>query len=235
MNRPALRRSIIDSVFDRRPFKVGGATIDPVSRDARWQGGQERLQPQIFKVLITLMSRSGEVVTRDELIHLCWDGRIVGDDVINRSILIIRHFAERAGGFEIETVPRTGYRLVETTVRSRSKRRGFAISLSAALLVVLTTVGVGLHLRSESRPEQSAALTIGLLPFVADSPDAQTAKLAATTREAVANTLAQGAYAVRAIDDVPKSERPKVDFLISARTAGTDLRLIASRTAFGSC
>jgi hypothetical protein len=31
------------SVVGRRPFKLGGATVDPVSRDARWR---EALQPQ---------------------------------------------------------------------------------------------------------------------------------------------------------------------------------------------
>src|SRR5437764_8250619 len=108
MNRPAPWLSIMASVVDRRPFKVGGATVDPGSRDARWQDGEERLQAQTLKVLVALMSRRGDVLTRDELIQLCWDGRIVGDDVINRSISLLRHFAERAGGFEIETVPRAG-------------------------------------------------------------------------------------------------------------------------------
>src|SRR6478672_11476436 len=107
MNRPATLHSIMAGVADRRPFKVGRATIDPISRDAMWPGGQERLQPQTLKVLVTLVSRRGEVVTRDELVQLCWDGRIVGDDVINRSISLLRQFAERAGGFTIETVPRT--------------------------------------------------------------------------------------------------------------------------------
>jgi DNA-binding winged helix-turn-helix (wHTH) protein/tetratricopeptide (TPR) repeat protein len=113
MNRPAPWQALTAGLIERRPFRVGGAVVDPVSRDAKWSGGEERLQPQTLKVLITLFSRRGEVVTRDELVQLCWDGRIVGDDVINRSILLVRHLAEKAGGFEIETVPRTGYRLVE--------------------------------------------------------------------------------------------------------------------------
>jgi DNA-binding response OmpR family regulator len=76
MNRPASWRSMMDSVVDRRPFRVGGATVDPISRDASWNGGEERLQPQTLKVLLTLVSRRGEVVTRDELIQLCWDGAL---------------------------------------------------------------------------------------------------------------------------------------------------------------
>ena len=36
----------------------------------------------------------GELVTREELISSCWDDRIVGDDVINRAILILRRVAK---------------------------------------------------------------------------------------------------------------------------------------------
>ena len=79
------------------PFRVGGATIDPVSRDSKYADGQERLQPQTLKVLVALTRRRNQVVTRSELVDDCWDGKIIGDDVINRCISMLRHFAERAG------------------------------------------------------------------------------------------------------------------------------------------
>jgi DNA-binding winged helix-turn-helix (wHTH) protein len=134
------------SVADRQSFKVGYATIDPLSREARWKGGKERLQPLTLKVLLALLSRRGEVVTRDELVQLCWDGRIVGDDVVNRSISVLRHFAQRAGGFRIETVPKTGYRLIDTRLDHRRawieaglvRLRGAWIkAICAALLLLL--------------------------------------------------------------------------------------------------
>ena len=137
MNRPAPRRSMSMAEFDRRPFRVGGALVDPVSRDATFAGGSERLQPQTLKVLMTLAGRQGAVVTREELVHLCWDGRIVGEDVINRSISLLRHFAERAGGFTIETVPRTGYRLRESSTADIRKR------VLAAAVGVLALAGIG--------------------------------------------------------------------------------------------
>ena len=116
------------------PFDVGGAAIDPVSREARYAGGQERLQPQTLKVLIALTRRRNDVVTRSELVECCWDGKIIGDDVINRSILMLRQFAERAGGFSIETVPKTGYRLVDSASGKSRDRRGLAIAGGAFLL-----------------------------------------------------------------------------------------------------
>lgn len=224
MNRPAPWRAIMATVVDRRPFTVGSARVDPVSRDATWPGGKERLQPQTLKVLMVLVSRKGDVVTRDELVQLCWDGRIVSDDVINRAILLLRHLAEHAGGFEIETVPRAGYRLCESATKTRLGRRGI-IAASVAGLLVLAAIGL---LRFEMQPVPPQVLTIAVLPFAADPGDPNARKLAAATREAVANTLAQGAYAVIAIDGPRQGARPAPDFLISAQFTGTPEKIVAA-------
>src|SRR5436305_4204333 len=106
MNLAVTDRPMVTELAGRKPFQLGNATIDPLSREGRWDGGEERLQPLTLKVLLVLRSRSGEIVTRDELTQLCWDGRIVGEDVINRSVSLLRRFARRAGGFQIDTVPR---------------------------------------------------------------------------------------------------------------------------------
>src|SRR5687768_440589 len=124
------------------PFAVGGATIDPVSREARYSGSQERLQPQTLKVLIALARRKNQVVTRHELVDACWDGRIVGDDVINRCISLLRDFAERAGGFAIETVPKSGYRLVEAGAASKGWPRRWIAAAAAAILALVTAAAL---------------------------------------------------------------------------------------------
>ena len=85
MDRPAAWRENAVDLEAERPFRIGGATVDPISREATYEAGHERLQPQTLKVLIALKRRNREVVTRSELIDGCWGGRIVGEDVINRS------------------------------------------------------------------------------------------------------------------------------------------------------
>ncbi len=122
------------------PLHVGGATIDPVSREAKYAGGLERLQPQTLKVLIALTRRRNQVVTRTELVESCWDAKFVGDDVINRSILMLRQFAERAGGFTIETVPKTGYRLVEDEAGHGSMSRRWVAAAAAMLLLAAVAI-----------------------------------------------------------------------------------------------
>ena len=137
MDRAAQWRAMAIDLEREAPFRVGRAAIDPVSRNAEYDGGHERLQPQTLKVLVALVRAKNQVVTRSELVDCCWEGRIVGDDVINRSIQLLRQFAERAGGFSIETVPKTGYRLVERAAPARGKRRFLLLSALIAAIAVI--------------------------------------------------------------------------------------------------
>lgn len=139
------------------PFRVGGATIDPVSRDSKYADGQERLQPQTLKVLVALTRRRNQVVTRSELVDDCWDGKIIGDDVINRCISMLRHFAERAGGFSIETVPKAGYRLVEAGTGAKAAGRRWLVAGAAALLVL--AAAITLWMRPSEPPVTTVAVT----------------------------------------------------------------------------
>ncbi|MES2327221.1 MAG: winged helix-turn-helix domain-containing protein, partial [Pseudomonadota bacterium] len=148
-----------------RPFTVGHASIDPSSREAQFEGGNERLQPQNLKVLIALTQRKGCVVTRDELVELCWDARYVGDDVIHRSISMLRQFAQRVGGFEIETIPRAGYRLLE--MQSASAVAGNATSFLGGPSAEPTARAIGSGRKSERVLPQpikivAAAAALGL-------------------------------------------------------------------------
>lgn len=238
MNRPAPWRSLMTGVIDRRPFTVGAATVDPVSRDAHWSGGHERLQPQTLKVLLTLVSHRGEVVTRDELVQLCWDGRVVGDDVINRSISLLRHLAERAGGFRIETVPRAGYRLIEP----QPDRSGLARWIAAAgalgrssvstrkgiagVAVVLLIVGTA-GLRAFDRVRQPRADAVMLKPFDV----AGNAPLARTFAAGVSGdvTSALSAAGVNVVNPDASGQSEKAAFVLSGRAElpGSDLHLTA--------
>ncbi len=98
----------------RPDFTLGLAAISPSSRTIAGPGGTADVEPRVMQVLVVLADAAGQVVTRDTLFHRCWGGVYVGDDSLNRAIGAVRKIAaDIAGGsFEIETVPRTGYRLV---------------------------------------------------------------------------------------------------------------------------
>ena len=67
-----------------------------------------------MQVLVALWERRGEVVSRDTLIDVCWNGRVVGDDALNRCIVALRRLARRTDppAFQIETIVQIGYCLV---------------------------------------------------------------------------------------------------------------------------
>jgi len=94
------------------PFQLGGHTVRPASCDVLSADGRAVLQPRVMQVLVAMARRRGAVLSRDDLIAQCWEGRVVGDDAVNRSMAILRKLSRRLGGFSVETIKRVGYSLV---------------------------------------------------------------------------------------------------------------------------
>lgn len=95
------------------PFVLGNLHVDPPTRQLVAGDRQETVEPKVMQVLVALFRAAGTVVSRDELIDRCWDGRIVGDDALNRVIGRIRTIASGVGAksFRVDTISRVGYRL----------------------------------------------------------------------------------------------------------------------------
>lgn len=95
-------------------FRLGPLFVSPSRRLIEGPAGVRHLQPQVMLVFLCLAQQEGQVVTRRSLFDRCWGGAPVGDDSLNRTLSGIRQMLEAvgAGGVSIETVPRTGYRLV---------------------------------------------------------------------------------------------------------------------------
>ncbi|MES2895764.1 MAG: winged helix-turn-helix domain-containing protein [Pseudomonadota bacterium] len=96
------------------PFRLGAVEVRPATRELVGPSGRERLEPRVMQVLVALAKAGGEIVSRDDLIESCWEGRIVGQDAVNRVISKIRALAETmgAGSFGVETITKVGYRLI---------------------------------------------------------------------------------------------------------------------------
>lgn len=226
MNRSFDRRSLVMELAPRQPFRLGSAIVDPVSREARWNGGEERLQPQTMKVLLVLAANRGELVTRDELVELCWDGRIVGDDVINRSISLLRHFAERAGGFSIETVPRAGYRLVEHVRHSAAARwPRRAVAGAGAALLAAVAVAIAYTLRPVA--EEAATLRVAVEPFTHGAGDERSRRLAQQVQEASIRMLAESGVSVLQANEERVADL-RADFVLSGAVTGSGKGSIAT-------
>jgi len=97
------------------PFRIGPLTVEPSRRRIAHEDGREEIvQPRVMQVLAALFDARGAILGRDELTDRCWDGRIVGEDSINRVMSRLRRLTETIGEgvFRIETVTKVGYRLV---------------------------------------------------------------------------------------------------------------------------
>ncbi|MFL6764144.1 MAG: winged helix-turn-helix domain-containing protein [Sphingomicrobium sp.] len=151
-------------------FDLGGLLVSPARLRVAINGTGRELEPRIAQVLVALASARPGVVSRDSLIDQCWDGRIVGDDALNRCIVALRHLARTFSPepFTIETVPRVGYRLVERTDGGQPARRWpstrFAV-IAGALLLLAIGVGAVWTLAPNLWVSRQAPASIAVLPF----------------------------------------------------------------------
>lgn len=138
----------------RPDVQFGSMLVSPSRRLVEGPGGHTHVEPLIMQVFLLLLDAGGKVVTRNDLFDQCWGGVFVGDDSLNRAIAKVRRIGAQIapGLYEIETIPRTGYRLTGeilgllhgrgTTPEARapSVSRRLVIGSAAAL----TAGGIGL-------------------------------------------------------------------------------------------
>jgi Tol biopolymer transport system component/DNA-binding winged helix-turn-helix (wHTH) protein len=95
-------------------FHIGDWEVQPRINCVQKGDKSFHLEPKIMQVLVQLATHSNEVLSKDQLISTVWADTFVGDDVLTRSISEIRRVLEddaRAPRF-IQTIPKTGYRLM---------------------------------------------------------------------------------------------------------------------------
>jgi DNA-binding winged helix-turn-helix (wHTH) protein/Flp pilus assembly protein TadD len=98
------------------PFVLGPLSVDPPARRIGIGVRSEMLEPRVMRVLVALGETPGRVLSRDDLIELCWDGQVVSDKAITRATSLLRHAIEDLsdGAVRLETIARVGFRLVVT-------------------------------------------------------------------------------------------------------------------------
>lgn len=145
------------------------------------------LEPKVMEVLVYMVSRKGEVITREELERDVWHGAVVGYDSMSATIIKLRkalHDNARQPRF-ISTIPKRGYQLIapveylnkvqntnlgprkvkdkpksqeQVKVKSGSLLYVFVLFIAAFLVIFLITTQQDV-MQSESLP------TLVVLPF----------------------------------------------------------------------
>ncbi len=170
------------------PFQLRTLEVTPAALEIRRSSEVVTLEPRVMQVLVALHRAEGRVVSREDLLELCWEGRIVGDDSLNRSVSQLRKALADEDGVSVDTIPRVGYRLrfeaetpgaisapVELQAQPRLSLRAKIIA-SVAVLAICGIAGAA-ALYAGAPPEWSASgvrpLTQepGVEMFPAMSPD----------------------------------------------------------------
>jgi len=156
-------------------IRFGPFTLDAQSGELRRDGEVVPLAPQPFRLLHTLASRPGELVTREELQRQVWGDETFVDFDRGLNFCVLQ--ARTALGDDakqpafIETLPRRGYRFVaavecgDAGPRSASAGGRAATGVAALQIVALVTVLVMAIAWQRSAEPASGKTMIAVLPF----------------------------------------------------------------------
>jgi adenylate cyclase len=98
----------------KTPFYVADWYVDPATCRISKDGELHKIEPKAMTVLVCLAQKQGQVISREELEGLAWQGMVVGYDSLASAIIKLRKaFGDNAkNSVFIETVPKKGYRLI---------------------------------------------------------------------------------------------------------------------------
>ncbi|HTT04411.1 MAG TPA: winged helix-turn-helix domain-containing protein [Steroidobacteraceae bacterium] len=98
--------------MDSLSFRCGEVELDVPNRRFRRGGTEVALEPKVFSAIVQLVSRAGELVTRNQLLDAIWGHRYVSASTVNRLIVLARRaFADDPDEPRfIRTVHGVGYR-----------------------------------------------------------------------------------------------------------------------------
>jgi DNA-binding winged helix-turn-helix (wHTH) protein len=144
-------------------FRFGAFQLDPNAHELRRSGVRIRVQEQLFVVLLKLLERPGELVTREELRLAIWpsDTFVDFDTGLNTVIMRLREALRDSAEVSrfIETAPKLGYRFIAPVERLEEPRAGTESSpehrristgarwIAAAAILLLVSVGAYLFFK----------------------------------------------------------------------------------------
>jgi DNA-binding winged helix-turn-helix (wHTH) protein/Tol biopolymer transport system component len=142
-------------------FTIGGYKVSPKTRTITINSEQVQLQPKVMGLLCYLSQNANKVISRDELIQHVWKGSVVSDDAIHRTISILRSVLKDNPKKPkyLETIPKTGYRIIAPVKYEKSLVENIKtqpVGFKTLSVLVLALIGVAaivfLTLRKSDKP-----------------------------------------------------------------------------------
>jgi TolB-like protein/DNA-binding winged helix-turn-helix (wHTH) protein/tetratricopeptide (TPR) repeat protein len=144
-------------------YRFGLFELDERQGDILKQGSRMRLRGRPYDILLILLNRPGELITREELRARLWssDTFVDFDHGLNASVNRLRDVLGDSAESPrfIETIPRKGYRfMAPVTVTVSPQQRPSEIAQDATAIVTENAVTASVTVPAESLPEVSAAV-----------------------------------------------------------------------------
>lgn len=107
-------------------YRFGDFTLDAATFELSRSGQPVAIEPQVFNLLLYLVTNRNQVVSRDELIDAVWDGRTVSDTTLGSRIFALRRVLGDSGETQtvLRTIPRRGFRFVAEVTTDRTQTNG---------------------------------------------------------------------------------------------------------------
>jgi pimeloyl-ACP methyl ester carboxylesterase/DNA-binding winged helix-turn-helix (wHTH) protein len=115
-------------------IRFGDCELDSDRHELRRGATLVHVQPQVFDLLVYLITHRDSVISKDQMVEVVWKGRFISDVTLNSRVNSARHAIGDDGKRQalIRTVPRRGFRFVgELIERSADPSGAVDISDSA--------------------------------------------------------------------------------------------------------
>jgi DNA-binding winged helix-turn-helix (wHTH) protein/TolB-like protein len=163
-------------------FRLGEWLVSPMLNTVQADGPPTRIEHKCMQVLVCLAHRPGDVVSKDQLMRAVWPDTFVTDDVLTRAISELRRVLrdEAKRPHLIETISKTGYRLIAPVTRDSTAGapsivppsaepsrhwRNTIVLVGLAVLVIAAAISA-LSVRNPSAPQSRVApRPIAVLPL----------------------------------------------------------------------
>src|SRR5262249_49338122 len=119
-------------------YEFGPFRVDTLKRTLLRDGEMTPITPKAFDILLTLIERNGEVLSKDDLMSAVWPGTVVEENNLTRNISTLRKaLGEQPNEHQyVVTIPGRGYRFVAEVKELFDADSGLAVEQAGAARVV---------------------------------------------------------------------------------------------------